>query len=75
MSTVSTSCNKSGNDKLQQACFLQTCCNLMKLTSSLQLFDKLQQAGKVDNLQQVFGVLGCVQVELHATVVSKRCTV
>ena len=32
----------------------------MKLTSLLQLVDKLQQAGKVDNLQQVFGVSGCV---------------
>ena len=32
----------------------------MKLTSLLQLVDKLQQAGKIDNLQQVCGVLDCV---------------
>ena len=32
----------------------------MKLTSLLQLVDKLQQACKIDNLQQVCGVLGCV---------------
>ena len=32
----------------------------MKLTSLLQLVDKLQQAGKFDNLQQVCGVFGCV---------------
>ena len=32
----------------------------MKLTSLLQLVDKLQQIGKIDNLQQVCGVLGCV---------------
>ena len=29
----------------------------MKLTSLLQLVDKLQQAGKIDNSQQVCGVL------------------
>ena len=32
----------------------------MKLTSLLQLVDKLQQAGKIDNLQQVCGISGCV---------------
>ena len=32
----------------------------MKLTSLLQLVDKLQQAGKIDNLQQVCDVFGCV---------------
>ena len=36
---VSTSCNKSTNDKLQQ--FYQACCNLMKLTSSLQLVQQV----------------------------------
>ena len=34
---VLTSCNKSGNDKLQQAWFWRTCCDLMKLKSLLQL--------------------------------------
>ena len=38
---------------------LKTCCNLMKLTSLLQLVDKLQQAGEIDNLQQVWR-FGCV---------------
>ena len=33
------------------------------LTSLLQLFDKLQQAGKIDNLQQVCGVFGCVNLK------------
>jgi hypothetical protein len=32
----------------------------MKLTSLLQLVDNLQQAGKIDKLQQVCGVFGCV---------------
>ena len=32
----------------------------MKLTSLLQLVGKLQQAGKIDNLQQVCGVFDCV---------------
>ena len=33
----------------------------MKLTSLLQLVDKLrQQAGKIDNLQQVCGIFGHV---------------
>ena len=32
----------------------------MKLTSLLQLVGKLQKAGKIDNLQQVCGVFGCV---------------
>ena len=32
----------------------------MKLTSLLQLVDKVQQAGKIDNLQQVCGGFGCV---------------
>ena len=29
--------------------------------SLLQLVDKLQEAGKVDNLQQVCGVFGCME--------------
>ena len=33
----------------------------MKLTSLLQLVDKLQQVCKIDNLQQVCGVFGCVR--------------
>ena len=32
----------------------------MKLTSLLQLIDKLQQVGKIDNLQQVRNVFGYV---------------
>ena len=32
----------------------------MKLTSLLQLVDKLQQAGKIDNLQQFCGVFSSV---------------
>ena len=32
----------------------------MKLTILLQLVDKLQKAGKIDNLQQVGGVFGRV---------------
>ena len=46
--------NKSANDKLQ------TCCNLIKLISSMQLVDKLKQAGKIDDLGQVCGVSQCV---------------
>ena len=37
----------------------------MKSTSLLQLVDKLQQAGKIDNLQQVcrvFGFVACVHI-------------
>ena len=40
----------SGNVKLQQVWFSQTCCNLMKPTDLQQLFDNLQQL--FDNLQQ-----------------------
>ena len=36
----------------------------MKLTSLLQLVDKLQHADKIDNLQQVWGVFGCVAVSV-----------
>ena len=32
----------------------------MKLTSLLQIVDKLQEAGKIDNLQQVCDVYGRV---------------
>ena len=32
----------------------------MELTSLLQLVDKFQQVCKIDNLQQVCGVFGCV---------------
>ena len=32
----------------------------MKLTSLLQLVDKLQQVGKIDNFQQVCRVFGCL---------------
>ena len=34
----------------------------MKLTSLLQLVNKLQQAGKIDKLQRVCNVFGCVLV-------------
>ena len=33
----------------------------MELTRFLEVVDKLQQAGKIDNLQQVCGVFGCVE--------------
>ena len=32
----------------------------MKLTNLLQFVDKLQQACKIDNLQHVCGIFGCV---------------
>ena len=32
----------------------------MRLTSLLQVVNKLQQACKIDSLQQVCGVLGCI---------------
>ena len=41
------------------------CCNLMKLTNLLKLVDKMQQAGKIDNLQQVYGVFGCGVVDVE----------
>ena len=28
----------------------------------IDMIDKLQQAGKIDNLQQVCGVFGCVKI-------------
>ena len=40
---VSISCNNSANDN-------EAGCNLMKLTSLLQLVNKLQQSGKIDSL-------------------------
>ena len=49
---VSASCNKSAND-IATSLILTDFCNLTKLTSLLQLVDKLKQAGKIDNLQQV----------------------
>ena len=48
-----SSCNKSDLHR-------RTCCNFVNLTDLLQLVDKLQQAGKIHNLQQVCGVSGCV---------------
>ena len=42
--------------------------NLMKLTSLLQLVDKLQQAGKIDNLQQVCGVFWLCNRDVPDTV-------
>ena len=42
------------------SCHKPDCCNLMKLTSLLQLVDKLQPAGKINHLQEVCGVFGCV---------------
>ena len=68
LQVVPTHCNKSANDKLQQAWFYHTCCNLMKLTSLLKLVDKLQQAGKIDNLQQVSGVFGSVVLSVHTNI-------
>ena len=41
---------------MSPARFKKTCCNLMKLTSFLQLFDNLEQPVKTDNLQQICGV-------------------
>ena len=38
----------------------------MKLTSLLQLVDTLQQTGKIDNLQQIRGVFGCVDLKLSS---------
>ena len=35
----------------------------MKSTDLMQLVDKLQQAGKIHNLQQDCGVSGCVSVK------------
>ena len=52
LQVVSTSSNKFANDKLEQAWIKQTCSTLMKLTSLLQLVDKLQQ---------FCGVLGCIE--------------
>ena len=46
-----TSCNKPDFNK---------CCDLVKLTSLLQLVSKLPQASKIDKLQQACGVFGCV---------------
>ena len=40
----------------------------MKLTSLLKLVDKLQQAGKIDNLQQVSGVFGSVVLSVHTNI-------
>ena len=34
----------------------------MKLTSLLEFVDKLQQAGKIENLQNVCGVFSCVHI-------------
>ena len=34
----------------------------LQLDKIAQLVDKLQQVGKVDNLQKVFGVFGCVKM-------------
>ena len=39
----------------------------MKLTSLLQLVTELQQAGKIDNLQQTCGVFGCVEQSSGST--------
>ena len=57
---VSASCNKSAND-IATSLILTGFCNLTKLTSLLQLVDKLKQASKTDNLQIVRGVFGCVR--------------
>ena len=41
--------------------FCQTCCSLIKLASLLPLVDRFQQVGKINNLEQICGVFGCVE--------------
>ena len=47
----------------------QTCC---KSSIYRRHFDKLQQSGKIDNLQQVCDVFGCVH---YGTIHYESCTV
>ena len=56
LQVVSTSWNKSANDKLQQLSLILI--GLLQLGEIDKLVDKLQQAGKIDNLQHVRGVFG-----------------
>ena len=44
----------------------------MKLTSLLQVFDKLQQAGKIENLRQACDVVGRVVARDMLQVVGRR---
>ena len=48
------------------------CCNLMKLTSLLQVFDNLQQAGKIEDSRQACDVVGCVVARDMLQVVGRR---
>ena len=50
------SCNKPDFNKLVAS-------TIIKSTSLLELVDKLQQPGKIDNLQQVCGVFSCLMVD------------
>ena len=44
----------------------------MKLTSLLQVFDSLQQAGEIENLRQACDVFGCVVARDMLQVVGRR---
>ena len=64
LQAVSTSCNKSANDKLQQL-IATDMSQVDEIDKLLQLVDKLQQACKItDNLQQVCEVYGYVD-DIH----------
>ena len=58
LQVVSTSYNKSANDNWQVVTspIVTACYNWMKMTSFLQLVDKLQQAGKVTTCSVFIGV-------------------
>ena len=59
---VLTSCNKSADNKSQQAGFKQTCYNLMELTNILQIVDSMLVKLTAYNKSDVFGrAFLCVQ--------------
>ena len=41
-------------------------CDNLLTASLLQVVNKLQQAGKIDNLQQACGVFGCVVTDVQS---------
>ena len=47
-------------------------CDNLLTASLLQVVNKLQQAGKIDNLQQACGVFGCVVTDVQSLFTSRN---
>ena len=48
-------CQQTSCEFIVQTCYPKACCNLFRPSCNNSAIDKLQQAGKIDDLQQVCG--------------------